>query len=139
MKKPKSFLGQGWAFPPAFARDLNAVVLSEGYQNIEENLHILFSTQCGERLMNINYGTALRSFLFEDPDGDMYSSIQDTVKNAILLYEPRIKLLEVSITPDASDPSTILIAVQYAVRTTNSRRNFVFPFHIIEGTNLIQR
>jgi phage baseplate assembly protein W len=136
MKKTRSFLGQGWAFPPAFLRDLNSVVMSAEEVNIQENLHILFSTQQGERIMKEDYGTALRSFIFSDPDGDLYPAIKESIENAILLYEPRINLLEVLVAADPSDPHTILITVQYAVRTNNSRRNFVYPFHIIEGTNL---
>ncbi len=138
MKKAKSFLGQGWTFPPAFVRDMNSVLLSSDDQNIRECLSVLFSTQCGERLMNENYGTVLRSLVFDGSDGDLYSSIQDTVKNAILLYEPRVKLSEITVTPDPSDQSRLVVSVGYVIRTSNSRRNFVFPFHIIEGTNLIE-
>ena len=138
MKKAKSFLGQGWTFPPAFVRDMNSVLLSSDDQNIRECLSVLFSTQCGERLMNENYGTVLRSLVFDGSDGDLYSSIQDTVKNAILLYEPRVKLSEITVTPDASDQSRLVVNVGYVIRTSNSRRNFVFPFHVIEGTNLIE-
>lgn len=138
IKKAKSFLGQGWSFPPSFVRDLNSVVLTGEDQNIQENLSVLLGTQCGERLMNESYGTTLRSFVFEDPDGDTLSEIQDTVKTAVLLYEPRIKLLDVKVSTDTSDQSTIRISLEYTIRTNNSRRNFVYPFHITEGTNLIQ-
>lgn len=138
MKMAKSFLGQGWSFPPAFTRHLNSVLLSSDEDNIHECLSILLATQCGERLMNENYGTVLRSLLFEDSDGLLYSSIQDSIKNAILLYEPRIKLLGIDINPDPADHSKLFVHVSYSIRTNNSRRNFVFPFYILEGTNLIQ-
>lgn len=137
MKRAKSFLGQGWAFPPSFARDLNAVVMSAEDQNIQENLNILFSTYRGERLMNESYGTMLRSLVFENPDVEMYGAMRNTIRNAILLFEPRIKLVDIAISADPSDPGTVLVSVQYTIRTTNSRSNFVYPFHIIEGTNLI--
>ncbi|MFZ6010888.1 MAG: GPW/gp25 family protein [Bacteroidota bacterium] len=138
MKQSKSFLGQGWAFPPTFASDLNAVILSSEEKNIQENLIILFSTQQGERIMNDEYGTNLRSFVFNAPDGDLITEMQDTIRNAILFYEPRIKVADVVVEEDDQDKSILLIRVQYVVRTTNSRRNFVYPFHIHEGTNLIQ-
>lgn len=133
---PKSFLGQGWAFPPTFIREVNSVVLSAEDKNIEENLHILFSTQQGERIMNFTYGTILRTLVFEDPDGDLYNSIQDSIRNALIRSEPRIKVHDVQVSQDPGDSSTLLINVQYVVRSTNNRKNFVHPFHIIEGTNI---
>lgn len=137
MKKSKSFLGQGWAFPPTFVRGLNTVVLSAEDQNIRESLTILFSTLCGERVMNEGYGTLLRTLVFDNADGDLQSAAQDTVRNAILLYEPRIKLVDVIVTEDM-DQNRLLITVEYVIRQSNSRQNFVFPFHVIEGTNLLQ-
>jgi phage baseplate assembly protein W len=136
MKKAKSFLGQGWAFPPEFLQDINSVALSDEEDNIRQNLHILFSTQCGERFMNSGYGTILQSLLFDDPDANMYSAIQETIRDAVILYEPRVKLEDVQIESDPQDQSKIMIAVSYTVVTNNSRRNFVYPFHLIEGTNL---
>jgi len=84
MKKAKSFLGQGWAFPPEFLQDVNSVALSSEEENIQQNLHILFSTHCGERFMNHGYGTILQSLLFDDPDANMYSAIQDTIRDAVV-------------------------------------------------------
>lgn len=136
MKKAKSFLGQGWAFPPEFLQDVNSVALSSEEENIQQNLHILFSTHCGERFMNNGYGTILQSLLFDDPDANMYSAIQDTIRDAVILYEPRVKLEDVQIEPDPQNESKIMITVSYNVVKNNSRRNFVFPFHLIEGTNL---
>ncbi len=136
MKKAKSFLGQGWAFPPEFLQDVNSVALSSEEENIQQNLHILFSTHCGERFMNNGYGTILQSLLFDDPDANMYSAIQDTIRDAVILYEPRVKLEDVQIEPDPQNESKIMITVSYTVVKNNSRRNFVFPFHLIEGTNL---
>ncbi|NOS91602.1 MAG: GPW/gp25 family protein [Cyclobacteriaceae bacterium] len=136
MKRAKSFLGQGWAFPPEFLRDVNSVALSAEEESIRQNLHILFSTQCGEHFMNSEYGTILKTLLFDDPDANMYSAIQDTIRDAIVLYEPRIKLDNVQIEADPDDDSRVNIAVTYTVVTNNSRRNFVYPFHFIEGTNL---
>jgi phage baseplate assembly protein W len=138
MKKVKSFLGTGWSFPPAFVRDLNTVLLTSEEENIRQCLTVLLSTQCGERLMNEQYGTVLRTLVFDGSDGLLHSSIRETITNAILLYEPRIKLADINIETDPADAARVLVNIQYVVRTNNSRRNFVFPFHVLEGTNLIQ-
>jgi phage baseplate assembly protein W len=88
--------------------------------------------------MNNGYGTILQSLLFDDPDANMYSTIQDTIRDAVILYEPRVKLEDVQIESDPKNQSKIMITVSYTVVTNNSRRNFVYPFHLIEGTNLNQ-
>lgn len=135
-RKSKSFLGQGWTFPPTFTRALNTVSMSKDEDNVRENLHILFSTQRGERIMNLEYGTILRSLVFEDPDGDLYSTIRDSLKRAIAEFEPRIKVIDVTVAPDSVNREVVFINVTYSIRTTNSRLNFVYPFHFIEGTNI---
>jgi phage baseplate assembly protein W len=138
MKRSKTFLGQGWSFPPVFVRDLNAVVLTADEENIRENLNVLFSTQPGERIMNQKYGVDLKSYIFQNPDGDVITAINEAVRSAILFYEPRIKLINVNTVPDPDDRARLNINVQYTIRTSNSRRNYVFPFYIIEGTQLIK-
>src|SRR4051812_41710876 len=111
-KKLPSFLGQGWAFPPTFVRDINSVVLTANDVNIKECLNTLLSTQCGERVMNEKYGTTLRNFAFGDLDGDLYTLITDAIREAILLYEPRIKLDDVLILPE-TDQDSVLVTVTY--------------------------
>jgi len=138
MKRSKTFLGQGWSFPPVFARDLNAVVMTADEENIRENLNVLFSTRPGERIMNQSYGVDLRSYVFENPNGDVIAAINESIRTAVLFYEPRIKLVDVTTAPDPGDPSLLNINIHYTIRTTNSRRNYVFPFHLIEGTQLIK-
>jgi hypothetical protein len=136
MKRSNTFLGQGWAFPPAFARSLNAVLLTSEEENIRENLQILFSTQQGERILNEGYGVSLLSFVFSTPDGDLITEINESIRNAVLFYEPRIKLNDVSTVVDEKNPALLNISIDYTVRTTNSRQNYVYPFYINEGTNL---
>ncbi len=133
------FKGQGWAFPPAFVKGLSTtVVLTSGDRNIQENLQILFNTRIGERLMNFNYGTKLKALVFENQNPSLFSSIKNTITNALVLYEPRIKLESVDITNSSAQDGLIEVQVTYTVLKTNHRANFVYPFYISEGTHLRQ-
>ena len=134
--RSKSFLGQGWAFPPTFTRGLNTVATSSEEQNIDENLNILFSTQQGERMMKYDYGTNLRSLAFDSLDGELYNTIEESVRKAIIYFEPRIKVNDVEVSADENVPGVVMVNVAYTIRTTNSRRNFVHPFHLIEGNQI---
>lgn len=104
-----------------------------GFEDIHQSLAILFSTRAGERPMRLDFGCNLDVFLFEEMDHDLPGRIHDFVRNAILLYEPRIDLLAVDVFPDDQEAGRIQVVVDYAVRGTNSRYNFVFPFYLNEA------
>jgi hypothetical protein len=46
-------------------------------------------------------------------------------------WEPRVEVVDVIVTPDDDDASLVRIQVVYRVRTTNDRRNLVYPFYMI--------
>ena len=123
-----SFLGTGWSFPPEFAPEIGVVMTSDE-QDIAASLKILFGTAVGERFLNPKYGLDMREILFEPMDTTLRTFLKDRVKIAILIYEPRINLLNLEIdSPDAND-GRLQIVVDYEVRATNSRFNLVFPFY----------
>ncbi len=64
------------------------------------------------------------------------TSIKITVKNAILLFEPRIKLLSVKLdTTFFMNEGRADINVDYEIIGTNSRFNLVYPFYMNEANN----
>ena len=132
-----SFLGRGWAFPPAFIKgSTTTVALTQDADNIKESLHTLFSTRIGERLMEFGYGTQLKALAFGAIDAMMEGNIKDTISRAILLYERRITLKEIIVDISQSREGIILIRLDYIINQINDRSNYVYPFHLTEGTNL---
>lgn len=122
-----SFLGSGWSFPPRFAG--GGVVMSHDEQDIQESLKILFATVPGERFLEPKFGLDMHALVFEPMSTTMRSLLLDRVRTAILIYEPRIKLINLQV--DSPDPNegTLRILLEYEVRSTNSRFNLVFPFY----------
>jgi phage baseplate assembly protein W len=129
------FLGTGWSFPPTFDKDGATVEMLSDENDIRSSLEILLSTSVGERIMQPRYGCNLKNFLFEPLNTTMKAYIKDLVKKAILYFEPRVKLEEISLVADDNN-GMLVITVEYTVRTTNTRNNLVFPFYIQEGTNV---
>jgi len=127
----KDFIGKGWSFPPAFDKARKAVKILSGKEDIDSSLHILLSTTIGERVMQPKYGCNLKQFLFDPTNAFMKFYIKKLVEDAILYFEPRIKPENVDL--DVED-GKMEITVEYTIKTTNSRSNFVFPFYIKEGT-----
>ena len=130
-----SFLGTGWAFPPAFTRGPQSVVMVSDNEDIHQSLEILLTTSIGERFLRPTYGCDLRRYLFEPLDEGLVAYIRDLVNNAILYHEPRIRLTNLTLTSRANE-GTLLIELEYVIRSTNSRQNFVFPFYQDEGTDI---
>jgi phage baseplate assembly protein W len=80
-------------------------------------------------------GCDLKKLLFEPLDTSLKAYMKNLIKNAIFYHEPRIKLDDV-ILEDKPLEGAIEITLEYMVRTTNSRYNYVYPFYKNEGTNI---
>lgn len=124
-----SFLGTGWGFPPEFPRNGRDVVMTSGEEDIQESLRILFGTIQGERFMIPQYGLEPHDLLFEPAGTTTKEFLKDRISTAILIHEPRIRVLSLQI--DAPDPNAgvLQISLEYEVRATNSRYNLVYPFY----------
>ena len=68
-------------------------------QSIMQALKILLLTNQGERLYNINLGSKIRSSLFDPLDNITASTINNSIKQAIENYEPRVNILQLDVTP----------------------------------------
>ena len=123
------FLGIGWSYPPRFDRDAGSVAMVADEQDIEESLRVLFGTQRGERLFHPKYGLDVNDLLFEAMSTTMRTLLEDRVKIGILIYEPRIEPLAVTVHSQEPASGELHIELDYRVRATNSRYNLVFPFY----------
>ena len=136
MEETKSFLGRGWSFPPEFNRGTKSVKMLEDEADIQSSLEILLSTRLGERIMVPGYGCNLDELLFKPLNITVKTYIIDLIKTAILYYEPRIDARKIEIDPADELNGVLLINIEYIIRTTNSRKNMVFPFYKEEGNEL---
>ena len=132
--KEKSFLGTGWSFPPTFKNQTGTIEMVSDENDIFQSLQILLSTELKERIMRSDYGCDLNALLYESITITLLTKIKGIIENAILKYEPRIDLMEVDFYTEDSTNGVINIVITYKVRATNSRKNFVFPYYLEEGT-----
>ena len=132
-----SFLGTGWAFPPAFDIGSGTVEMVSDYKDIEQSLNILLSTSLGERVMQPDYGCNLTDYMFESLSSTLIGIIKQKVENAILYYEPRIVAENVAVTTaDSFDliEGRFTISVEYSIPQTNSRFNYVYDYYLNEAS-----
>jgi uncharacterized protein len=137
MEQKIPFIGRGWSFPPAFNKAAKAVELLEDERDIESSLEILFTTRLGERIMQPTYGCDLQDLVFESLTLTQKTYLRDLIETAILYHEPRIRLDGVVLDTSQEMEGLLLIILDYTIRTTNTRFNFVFPFFKTEATNLL--
>ncbi|HEY1294120.1 MAG TPA: GPW/gp25 family protein [Chloroflexota bacterium] len=128
----KAFLGQGWSFPLAFTAD-GEIQMAVHEEDVRQAIRIILSTGFGERVMRPDFGAGLRAVLFEPLSTTTMSLVQHHVERALIEWEPRIDLLEVTVEADNTTVGRMLINLQYRVRATNAFYNLVYPFYLLEG------
>ncbi|MTI22459.1 hypothetical protein E1176_15610 [Fulvivirga sp. RKSG066] len=136
MKHKKTFLGIGWKFPPTFDKKTGSVVLVSEEEDIRESLLILLTTKPGERIMLPDYGCDLTFSVFESIDSTLINEIKRKIEFSVLYYEPRIILDAINIEPGTENDGLLIIELVYTIRKTNKRSNMVYPYYIIEGTDV---
>jgi phage baseplate assembly protein W len=134
MDQINAFLGKGWSFPPEFDRGTKSVKMLEEEADIMSSLEILLSTRLGERIMVPDYGCNLDELLFKPLNLTLKTYVIDLIKRAILYHEPRIDVQKIRIDPTNEAEGELLIRLDFTIRTTNSRKNMVFPFYKTEGS-----
>lgn len=132
----KSFLGRGWAFPVTFNKVLGNVNMVTDALDIKQSLEIYLKTRRGERLLRLNYGTVLQDHAFDMAGADNLNYLCERLKNDLRVYEPRIIVHHVEADDTKVHDGLVHFKVDYEIQSTNVRDNIVYPFFILEGTNI---
>jgi phage baseplate assembly protein W len=74
--------------------------------------------------------------LFEPLTTTFKTYIKDMIQIAILYYEPRIDVKKIELDDSRESEGVVLVILEYVVRTSNSRFNYVYPFYKNEGTQV---
>ena len=126
-----SFLGVGWHFPIQLDGDRIAIARHE--ESIRQSIWIILGTAKGERTMRPDFGCGLHDLVFAVNDETTASRAAGSVKEALLLWEPRIDVIKVQAGPHPEGSHALLIEISYCVRVTNNVFNLVYPFYLDKG------
>jgi hypothetical protein len=129
----RSFLGTGWAFPPAFDARMRGAVMVSLEQDVYESLRILMATAPGERVMHPSYGCGVHRMVFEPINENTVTEMRSVIEKAVLFFETRVTLEQVEFDLDESLQGVLRIRVHYCIRSTNTRHNMVFPLYLQEA------
>ncbi len=125
------FLGVGWAFPLAVERGRIAFARQE--RDVEQAIIIILLTPKGQRVMRPEFGCKIHDLVFSPNDATAAGLAAYYVRDALAMWEPRIRVEDVTAEPDPDDLGRLLITIQYQIRSTYDRRTLVFPFYRIPG------
>jgi phage baseplate assembly protein W len=121
------FLGKGWSFPVAASG--GSIAMAESEESISQAIWIILATAQGERMMRPEFGCGIHNLVFAPNDITTRTRVTNEVREALILWEPRIDVLDVTVETKGRG-ELLLINVHYRVRTTNNLFNMVFPFYL---------
>lgn len=124
-----AFLGSGLAFP--LALDASGQLALTGLeQHVRQSIELIVGTVRGERVMRPDFGAGLQDLVFEPVSASTIAMVQHEVQESLILQEPRIDVLNVTVTADVTQPGMLWISLQYRVRSTDTMFNLVYPFYL---------
>jgi len=129
---PADFLGRGWGFPIAIGPDDEINMVADD-DDIREAIRIILETDPGERVMRPDFGAGLRRVVFEPINTSTMTLVQQRVEAALIAWEPRIDVQQVSVSAERAALGVLDIRIDYLVRATNTFYNLVYPFYLQEA------
>jgi phage baseplate assembly protein W len=130
-KAPRPFLGQGLAFPLGVVG--GRLALARGERKIEDAIRLILGTARGERLMRPDLGCGVHDLAFAPGGPGARTRIVAAVREALVLQEPRIDVLDVAADEAPGARNLLLVRVTYRIRENNAVTNLVYPYFLTEG------
>lgn len=126
----KELVGSGWAYPVQMD-SRGEVALTNDDNEIYQSILIILSTAKGERVMRPEFGCGIHDYIFAPSNHVTAAAVEVEVKEALDRWEPRIKVIAVKATPSNASIGTMMIEVEYEVKSMNDQRSLVFPFYLL--------
>ena len=123
------FIGRGIRFPMRVDHT-GSIALTTGPDEIDRAARVIIATAPGERVMRPEFGCRIWDLVFEPVNANTLGAMESAVREALERWEPRIEVGEIDVVPD-DEPACVRISISYVIRSTNDRRNLVYPFYVI--------
>ena len=126
--KPDELLDCGWALPVRLDAS-GRIALVAGADAVSQSIWSILATAPGERIGQPEYGCGIHEAVFAPGGSATAAFVQESVRLALEIWEPRIELLGVSV-ENVPQRSLLLISIDYRLRTAPGVTNLVFPFYL---------
>ena len=81
---------------------------------IARSLRNIVFTQPGEKFFQPEFGSRVTESLFDIADGVSAIAIRDEIRSSIINYEPRVKLLDVTVIPNPGE-NEMNVTIEYEI------------------------
>lgn len=112
--------GRGLSFPPRVDA-AGRMVWSQGEENVRESIRVILSTSPRERLMRPDFGAGLDRFLYEPNTVATWHRIEETIRDALTQWEPRISVDSVKVEPESDATVTVTLAYKLVANRARER------------------
>jgi phage baseplate assembly protein W len=92
----------------------NDIIAIKNETAISRSIRNLIFTSRGERFFNPSLGSGVSRLLFENMDEITASILEDEIRSTIDIYEPRVELIGVDVSPDY-DTSEFYVTITYNI------------------------
>jgi phage baseplate assembly protein W len=124
------FVGRGFRWPMTVDHT-GSIALTGGPDDLDSSIRVVLATAPSERVMRPAFGCKIWDLLFEPVNANTIGLMAMAVREAVAQWEPRVEVEQVEVLPDPDNSALVHIHLTVRVRTTNSRRNLVYPFYVI--------
>lgn len=132
-EKVRGFLGIGFHFPIQVEEATGKMKTVSLEEDIMQAILIILMTRKGERVMRPDFGCNIYDYAFDTTDYTTLIQMENAVRDALIRWEPRITEIKVHIDDSQKQEGTLLIEINYRVRSTNNPFNLVYPYYLNEG------
>jgi phage baseplate assembly protein W len=126
----RAFLGKGPAFPLRVTPQGGIAWASEEAL-VQQSIWII-ATAKGEMQRNPRFGCGIHDFVFMADTPANRAQVAHQVREALLEWERRIDLMDVRIR-SGDTPTTLMVEIDYRLRSNHAFGNLVYPFYILDG------
>ncbi len=126
----EEIVGRGWAFPPRIGPQGRLALTSER-DELDQSIQVILATSPGQRVMRPTFGCRLQELVFAPNNSQTAAQARRYVEEALGMWEPRIEVTGVDVSPDSDDPSRMLILIDYKIKASRDPRSLVYPFYLI--------
>jgi uncharacterized protein len=125
-----NYLGRGLSFPVRL-NDRDRFSMVEGDADIRQAIYIIINTVPGERVLRPNFGCEIHSLIFSPANNQTAATAERYVFDALTMWEPRIDIIDIEVTPGATELGELLIEITYTPKDEHDPASLVFPYYLI--------
>lgn len=104
---------KGWKFPIQVDEVTGKIKTVEDNEDIKQSVRIILETQKNERKIYPNFGTDLRSYMFEVVDHVFISNISNTIESSIKMWATHLEDMNVAVNASSGAVSKIEVNIDY--------------------------